>query len=216
MRVVVPGGSEGHMPQVMLNDGPATLTRTALICDDRVVARSALTRRLSHFTIVAAVPDGRSALDVLLTGMPHVVLIGVHRDSYSGQHAMRMVLDTYPSAVVVVFGAAGDAQVLAAAVADGASGVMQWDTHQPRHPSVHPPLPQRADPQAVRRRSPLTERELGVLREISRGRSNLEIGHDLELSQDSVKNAARRVFLKLGARDRAHAVALAMRHGLAI
>ena len=147
--------------------------------------------------------------------MPDVVLVGVHRDSSSGQHAIRMVLDTHPSAVVVVFGGVGDADVLAAAVANGASGVMQWDSHQPLHPAVRPPLPQRKHP-ALQPRSPLTERELGVLREISRGRSNLEIGHDLELSQDSVKNAARRVFLKLGARDRAHAVALAMRHGLAI
>ena len=204
------------MPQVLLADDPGVLTRTALICDDRGAARSALTRRLAHFTIVAAVPDGRSALDVLLTGMPDVVLIGVHRDSSSGQHAMRMVLDAYPSTVVVVFGAVGDAQVLATAVANGASGVMLWDSHHSLHPLVRPPLPHQTHPHALPSRSPLTERELGVLREISRGRSNLEIGHDLELSQDSVKNAARRVFLKLGARDRAHAVALAMRHGLAI
>ncbi len=204
------------MSQMVLAADSSMLARTALICDDRVAARSALTRRLSNFTIVAAVPDGRSALDVLLTGMPDIVLIGLHRDSSSGQQAMRMVLDTHPLAVVVVFGSVGDARVLAAAVGDGASGVMQWDTHQPVHPAVRPPLPQPAHTRAVQHRSPLTERELGVLREISRGRSNLEIGHDLELSQDSVKNAARRVFLKLGARDRAHAVALAIRHGLAI
>lgn len=199
------------MPQVLLAGDSAVLTRTALICDDRVAARRELTRRLAHFTVVAAVPDGRSALEALLTGLPDVVLIGVHRDSLSGEHAMHLVLDTYPAAVVVVFGAAHDSRALAAAVANGASGVMRWDAY----PSVRP-LQQRTYTPAHQQRSALTERELSVLREISRGRSNLEIGHDLELSQDSVKNAARRVFLKLGARDRAHAVALALRNGLAI
>jgi DNA-binding NarL/FixJ family response regulator len=145
--------------------------------------------------------------------MPDVVFIGLHRDSSSGQNAMRMVLDAHPSAVVVVVGAVGDAPVLAAAVTNGASGVMLWDAHPSLHSAVRPPLQHRTHPHAPQHRSPL---ELGVLREFCRGRSNLEIGHDLELSQDSVKNAARRVFLKLGARDRAHAVALAMRHGLAI
>ena len=58
----------------------------------------------------------------------------------------------------------------------------------------------------------LTERELQVLKGMSQGRSNAEIGRKLYLSEDTVKTHARRLFNKLGARDRAHAVALGMRH----
>ena len=47
---------------------------------------------------------------------------------------------------------------------------------------------------------------------MSQGRSNAEIGRSLYLSEDTVKTHARRLFSKLGARDRAHAVALGMRH----
>jgi DNA-binding NarL/FixJ family response regulator len=61
---------------------------------------------------------------------------------------------------------------------------------------------------------PLTERELQVLRGMADGRSNAEIGKELYVSEDTVKTHARRLFRKLGARDRAHAVAAGFRAGL--
>ncbi|GAA2031286.1 helix-turn-helix transcriptional regulator [Polymorphospora rubra] len=64
------------------------------------------------------------------------------------------------------------------------------------------------------RRITLTERELQVLRGMSDGKSNAEIGRDLFVSEDTVKTHARRLFRKLGARDRAHAVAAGFRAGL--
>jgi DNA-binding NarL/FixJ family response regulator len=64
------------------------------------------------------------------------------------------------------------------------------------------------------RRLALTERELQVLRGMADGKSNAEIGRDLFVSEDTVKTHARRLFRKLGARDRAHAVAVAFRSGL--
>ena len=64
------------------------------------------------------------------------------------------------------------------------------------------------------RRSALTERELQVLRGMADGKSNAEIGRELFVSEDTVKTHARRLFRKLGARDRAHAVAAGFRAGL--
>ncbi len=60
----------------------------------------------------------------------------------------------------------------------------------------------------------LTDRELSVLRGMADGHSNLRIGADLDISEDTVKTHARRLFRKLGARDRAHAVALGFRAGV--
>lgn len=75
---------------------------------------------------------------------------------------------------------------------------------------------QRADAAVAtdRRRPALTEREMQVLRGMADGKSNAEIGHDLYVSEDTVKTHARRLFRKLGARDRAHAVAAGFRTGL--
>ena len=64
---------------------------------------------------------------------------------------------------------------------------------------------------ARRLRPTLTERELQVLRGMADGKSNAEIGRELFVSEDTVKTHARRIYRKLGARDRAHAVALGMR-----
>jgi DNA-binding NarL/FixJ family response regulator len=60
----------------------------------------------------------------------------------------------------------------------------------------------------------LTERELQVLRGMSQGKSNGQIGRELYLSEDTIKTHARRLFRKLGATDRAQAVAYGFRRNL--
>jgi DNA-binding NarL/FixJ family response regulator len=65
-----------------------------------------------------------------------------------------------------------------------------------------------------RQRIEFTERELEVLQGMAAGKSNAELSRDLGVSEDTVKTRARRLFRKLGARDRAHAVAAGFRAGL--
>ena len=60
----------------------------------------------------------------------------------------------------------------------------------------------------------LTRREVQVLVGMSNGQSNAQIGAELFLSEDTVKTHARRLFRKLGARDRAQAVAIGLRRGI--
>jgi DNA-binding CsgD family transcriptional regulator len=55
----------------------------------------------------------------------------------------------------------------------------------------------------------LTSRELEVLREIAEGRSNAEVARRLKLSTHTVRNTLYRVYGKLGADSRTHAVAVA-------
>ena len=65
-----------------------------------------------------------------------------------------------------------------------------------------------ADPQK------LTEREREILMGAREGKSNPQIGEDLNISGLTVKNHIQKILRKLGARNRAHAVALAMARGL--
>ncbi len=55
----------------------------------------------------------------------------------------------------------------------------------------------------------LSVREMQVLTGMSQGKSNAQIGRELYLSEDTIKTHARRLFRKLGAKDRAEAVATA-------
>ncbi|CRK59026.1 DNA-binding response regulator, LuxR family [Alloactinosynnema sp. L-07] len=61
--------------------------------------------------------------------------------------------------------------------------------------------------------TPLTERELQVLQLLA-GHTNGDIAVMLHLSEDTIKSHCRRLFGKLGAKDRAHAVHLGYTTGL--
>ncbi len=60
----------------------------------------------------------------------------------------------------------------------------------------------------------LSMREMQVLTGMSQGKSNAQIGRELYLSEDTIKTHARRLFRKLGAKDRAEAVATGFRRGM--
>jgi DNA-binding NarL/FixJ family response regulator len=59
----------------------------------------------------------------------------------------------------------------------------------------------------------LSDREMQILHGMADGLSNAQIGQRLLISEDTVKTHARRLFRKLGARDRAHAVRLGLDGG---
>ena len=60
----------------------------------------------------------------------------------------------------------------------------------------------------------LTDRELEILQWIARGKANKEIGTELTLSENTVKNHVKSILSKLNAKDRTHAVTEALKRGL--
>jgi PAS domain S-box-containing protein len=60
----------------------------------------------------------------------------------------------------------------------------------------------------------LTRREREVLEQVALGASTREIGRALGMSPDTARTHAQNAMRKLGARTRAHAVALAVKHNL--
>jgi len=71
-------------------------------------------------------------------------------------------------------------------------------------------------PAADGRLNDLTEREAEVLQLLARGRSNAEIARALWLGEATVKTHVSKVLLKLGLRDRVHAVVFAYENGVAV
>ena len=193
---------------------------TVLICDDRRSVREGLTRVMSAVPGVHridCVAHGDELLARFSRQPVDVVLVGTQRAVPTGVEATRRLVAAHPQANVIVFGAPDDAGSIAAAIAGGARGYLRWDASRPElvaalaHTlaSTAVPTPRTPTDPGVQ----LTERELQVLRGMSQGKSNGQIGRELYLSEDTVKTHARRLFRKLGVRDRAQAVAHGFRRG---
>lgn len=193
--------------------------KTILICDQHPVTRRVLTEQLaargSHLQVVSAVRDAAAVVEAFTADPSDVVLIGIRGGAPSGPRAVDSLLIQYPSAPVIVFGPAPDTILLVGSVRRGAQGFMVWDVNQPSAPQV-PTRPWAPTVMQRPARTPqaLTELEHRVLRGMSLGHTNHEIGRHLSLSEQVVKTRSRTVLVKLGARDRAHAVALGLRGGL--
>ena len=189
--------------------------RSVLIYDQRAAAREALTHAVTaampsviHIACVA----GASDLSTAFARNPaDLVFIGLQDATAGTVDATHRFLQRYPSAPVVVFGAVDDTPVLAAAVARGARGLMLWPPWYGRTPlpgastGARPGVPSAPE---------LTLIQRTVLQGMSQGRSNRDIAEALGISEDAVKSHAANLYRKLGARDRAHAVALGLRQRL--
>ncbi|AEI11403.1 helix-turn-helix transcriptional regulator [Cellulomonas gilvus] len=174
---------------------------------------------------------------------PTVVLLDAHIPAPGAGEAIRRLRAVAPGAAVVVLAAPDDSAALDRALALGARGFLAPDVGRAElsavaaHVLASPVLPgasrpvvdvprpvlpsamaaDGADPapaEPVKPAVALTKREIEVLVGMSNGRSNAQIGAELFLSEDTVKTHARRLFRKLGANDRAQAVAIGLRGGL--
>jgi DNA-binding NarL/FixJ family response regulator len=194
---------------------------TALICDDRRSVREGLTRVMSAVTglqRIDAVANGNELVARYTRQSADVVLVGTQRAVPTGIDAVRRLLASFPAANAIVFGAPDDAGSITAAIAGGARGYLRWDASRPDLlAALTHILTSNAVQAPVTRTAPvsaLTERELQVLLGMSQGKSNGQIGRELFLSEDTIKTHARRLFRKLGVKDRAEAVAHGFRQGL--
>jgi DNA-binding NarL/FixJ family response regulator len=198
---------------------------TVLVCDDSPLAREALRRSVGAVPRVDRVVTAGSGEECLVkfsSEQPALVLVDVRMPGIGGVEAARRILNTAPDAAIIMMTMAEDVEGVARAVSSGARGYLVKDASREELTAMvtqalvdaaarHVP---RARPDTQGGLPALTERELQVLRGMGRGRSNSEIGKELYLSEDTVKTHARRLFRKLGASDRAQAVAMGFRWGL--
>lgn len=204
---------------------------TVLVCAEDAPARTALVTTVGSVAgvdRVMAVDSAHDMVDRFASYDPDLVLLSL-RDS-GGLEATRALVAEYPNANVIVLAGESDRDSVVAAIAGGARGFLAAKfSHEEVCAAVASALANRdlggavtVIPRQVREPGPettsaaaaLTEREMQVLRGMSEGKSNGQIGRDLYLSEDTIKTHARRLFRKLGVRDRAQAVALGFRRGL--
>ena len=201
---------------------------TILVCDGSPLIREQLRRAVGSVRGVERVvttATEEEALEHVRAQPPDLVLMDAANGGRSsgGAGAVRRIRAADPSARVLMLTRPEDPDAsVVAAVAAGARGYLRKDASRAEvrvvvgQALIEPQSAADGSPTGAEDRPAptLTERELEVLSGMCEGMSNAEIGRALFLSEDTVKTHARRLFRKLGAADRAHAVAIALRRGL--
>jgi DNA-binding NarL/FixJ family response regulator len=215
-----------------------------VVADDQELVRSGFTMILDaqpDMVVVGEAADGDQAVEVTRRARPHVVLMDIRMPRRDGIEATRLITaegggsgpaSSEPVRVVILTTFDLDDYVFRALQA-GASGFLLKDLR--REDLLHairvvaageallaPSVTRRLIEDFARRPTApvrsrieeLTPREQEVLELIGRGLNNHEIGEALIVGEATVKTHVGRVLMKLGLRDRVHAVIYAYEAGL--
>lgn len=201
---------------------------TCLAVDDHPTVRYGLDLMFGaadDLELVGHVSSGEAALEASQELRPEVVIMDVRLPGIDGISAARRIAATRPDVHTVMFSAYGDKRLLSDAIAAGARGYVLKGSPpedllrairtvvrgQPFvDPSLSPVLVlSQAGPEA-----PLSEREREILQLLAEGLHTHEVGRRIGLSTETVKSDTKRAIVKLEARTRVHAVAIALRKAI--
>jgi DNA-binding NarL/FixJ family response regulator len=210
-----------------------------VIADDQTLLRSgfAMILTAAGIDVVGQAGNGAEAVDLVRRTQPDVVLMDIRMPDVDGLEATRQILadPADPAPRVIILTTFDLDRYVYAALTAGASGFLLKDVtpeqlvagvrtvrsgDQLLAPSITRRLIERFAPTDTapatlhRDLSPLSPRELDVLRLLARGLSNAELATHLHLSETTVKTHVSRILLKLNLRDRAQAIVLAYESGL--
>jgi DNA-binding NarL/FixJ family response regulator len=210
-----------------------------LLADDHALMRHGLRGMLGaqpDLEVVGEAEDGAAAVEEAIRLRPDVVVMDIRMPRLDGiQATKRLVAQDRERFRVLVLTTFDLDEYVFEALRAGASGFVLKDTPPERladavrpvasgEALLAPPVTRRlierfvnvtASEIAQRERfGDLTERELEIVRLLTRGLSNAEIGAELFVSEATVKTHVTRVLQKLGVRDRVQAVVLAYEAGL--
>jgi DNA-binding NarL/FixJ family response regulator len=212
------------------------MTIRVLVVDDQTMVRAGFHLLLADepdIEVVAEASNGRDAVAQAARFRPDVILMDIRMPEMDGLEATRRILATDTDARVLVLTTFDLDDYVFEALRAGASGFVLKDeppeqllgavrTVAAGEALLSPSVTRRVIRRfaTVRRQAPpaavadLTPRELEVLRLITRGLSNAEIGAELFISDTTVKTHVTRLLQKLDLRDRAQAIVLAYQTGL--
>ena len=208
-----------------MNDTYTNRTRI-LIADDHALVRMGLSTLLStqpDMEVVAAAEDGESAVRLALQLRPDVIIMDYMMPALDGAAATERILKDLPQAKIIILTSYITAEGIARAIDAGAAGaLMKNDETETLIQAIRDvrngkkAIPPEiagilSECNGIQR---LTERQELVLDLITRGLSNHDIARHLNIQEDSVKKQTSIIFEKIGASNRAEAVAIALRKHL--
>jgi DNA-binding NarL/FixJ family response regulator len=218
-----------------LNNEGEEIIRVAVVDDQRLFTKglSGILEMLPGVEVVGVAYDGEEAVALCREEEPDVVLMDISMPKMDGISATREIKDLLPQTAVVILTGHEDDEHVFEGIKAGAQGYLLKDS-EPEDLSraihtvyagntiVAPDLAQKmlntfegGRPGASARLAPpLTERELEVIRALSRGMSDKQIAQSLGISEKTVRNHTSNIYRKLHIFDRTQAVIYAVREGV--
>jgi DNA-binding NarL/FixJ family response regulator len=206
----------------------------ALIVDDHPVTREGLRTALSMsedaVEVVGEAASGEEAIDQARDLSPDVVFMDVRMPGMDGIEATRRIREASPETRVILITIDESRGAISEAIQAGVSGYLLKDASPDAlvdaarnavegNAVIHPQLTKTfieevhlAETEG--RSTPLSKREREILQKVADGATTRQVASDLGISPHTVKTHLERIFEKLGANDRAQAVAIAIRTGI--
>jgi DNA-binding NarL/FixJ family response regulator len=204
-----------------------------LIVDDHPVTRDGLKTAFGitdEIDVVGEAGSGEDAIKLAQDLSPDVIFMDVRMPGMNGIQATRIIRERRPDTKVILFTIDESRASVAEAIQAGVSGYLLKDAGVTELVNaakqamagkavIHPTLTQAfiEEVQLVDRKAseaPLSPREIEILQKVAYGATTKEVADQLGISFHTVKTHLERIFEKLGANDRAQAVAIAIRQGL--
>lgn len=206
-----------------------------LMVDDHVVVRRGLRSMLSGAQDVEVVGEAGNADEAMERAkemQPDIVLLDIRMPGMDGLRVLHLLGEQLPQVKTIILTNYDEEQFLLEAFRSGAYGYLLknvgrellLDALRKAHEGKRQLSPDLVDnllrqfadlgQKQTMDQFGLSDTEVGLLSIIAEGATNREIAERLYWSETTVKRKLSDVFAKLGASDRAQAVAIAMRHGL--
>jgi DNA-binding NarL/FixJ family response regulator len=207
-----------------------------LIVDDQAMIRAGFRMLLADeadIRVVGEAGNGHEAVSQAARLTPDVILMDIRMPQLDGLEATRQILARNAVTRVLILTTFSNDDYVYQALRAGASGFVLKDDPPEQllaavrtvaggnallSPAVTRQVIRRFTGRERRERprtlDQLTSRELEVFRLVTEGLSNAEIGHQLFISEATVKTHVTRLLQKLGLRDRAQAIVVAYQAGV--
>jgi DNA-binding NarL/FixJ family response regulator len=197
-----------------------------LTVDDHPLLRegiATLVNAEADMKLVAESSTGREAVQMFQLHRPDVTLMDLQMPDMNGSEAIAEIRSEFPDARIIVLTTyTGDAQVLKALKAGARAYLLKGDVHLELLEMIrsvhagHKRIPHQIAAELAEHAGddPLSPREIEVLRLIATGSSNKLIADQLSISEATAKSHVANILSKLGANDRSHALAIAMKRGI--
>jgi DNA-binding NarL/FixJ family response regulator len=207
----------------------------ALIVDDHPVTREGLRTALSMsddaVVVVGEAASGEEAVTAVRELSPDVVFMDVRMPGMDGIEATRRIREASPETRVILITIDESRGAISDAIQAGVSGYLLKDAspedlvgaarNAVEGNAVIHPQPTKTFIEEVHlaevegtKAMPLSKREREILQKVADGATTRQVATDLGISPHTVKTHLERIFEKLGANDRAQAVAIAIRTGI--